>query len=203
MIADNIDYKKLNNALHLCLQFSQNLAYLRTISLNLEHLKLEDSDFWTTMHNNCLDISTLCWWKLFGSDQESQHWKNIISEHEHNSFRQKMLDKCSVTQSDWQNVWGEIQNYRNNFLAHLSLSKINKNKKSNYPDFKIPFSLTAYYWDYLRKEIKPFENEEMRGCLITTGYDIPLNKIYDNKKKVANDLLIKTIEKGIILQQSA
>ncbi|RFC40682.1 MAG: hypothetical protein DID89_2727546633 [Candidatus Nitrotoga sp. CP45] len=107
-------------------------------------------NFWRLIHGNQLDIAVLEWCKVFGSDGEGTHWKNIVRIAEHNQFRQDLLVWLGITADEWGAYWKEMKGYRDNLVAH----HIEMNRVSNYPVLDNALKSSFFYYKYLIKELR-------------------------------------------------
>ncbi len=107
-------------------------------------------NFWRLIHGNQLDIAVLEWCKVFGSDGEATHWKNIVPSANHDQFRDSLLGVVGVTADEWAAYWNEMKAYRDNLVAHhIELKRV-----ANYPELDLALKSSCFYYSYLIKELR-------------------------------------------------
>jgi hypothetical protein len=138
--------------------FSRALIYHREIYRQTQNRSLR-SNFWISTGNNHLDIAIIDWCKIFGSDDNSTHWKNNV-EHEA-KFRSGLLEYLKISREEWDSYWASIVDYRNKETAHFD---------PNYsprvtPRFDIATNAIKYAYQYfqfarsgLPKKLEDYEN---------------------------------------------
>lgn len=107
-------------------------------------------NFWRVLYGDCLDMAVIEWSKLFGSDsRQPVHWKNIIPEQEHDSFRQGLLAAAGVSEAGWQDYWNRMKSYRDNHAAHFNEEYLQPENDPRYPDLGIGLEAAYFYYDRL------------------------------------------------------
>ena len=99
-----------------------------------------------------MDMAVIEWCKLFGSDHKEHqpvHWKNTISEEDHDSFRKGLLRHLNVGRDDWMNYRDEVKHYRDSHAAHLSVWRFRKGTDDRFPKLEIALEASYYYYDTL------------------------------------------------------
>ncbi len=107
-------------------------------------------NFWRLIHGNQIDIAVLEWCKIFGSDGEETHWKNIVPATEHDQFRQNLLATLKITADQWTSYWQEMKKYRDNLVAH----HIEASRVPSYPSLDIALQTSFIYYRYLISELR-------------------------------------------------
>ena len=141
--------------------FIQHIERLRDL-VRSAHLKRAlaavDPDpqlnFWRIIYGNLLDIAVLEWCKVFGTDDQSTHWKTVVPEGERDAFRQSLFNHLGIDNAKWCKYWEGMIAYRNNHAAHNNDEK----RSENYPQLDLALEASYFYYDYL---IKRFRN---LGC---------------------------------------
>ncbi len=132
-------------------------------------------NFWRLIHGNQMDIAVIEWCKVFGSDKEATHWKNVIPSTEHDQFRAALLGAMGVPADAWTAYWKEMKTYRDNLAAHHN----GANNISNYPHLDLALRSSYFYYGYLIKELRslgdqrfPDDLEEYCGRFEAQARDI-------------------------------
>lgn len=60
--------------------------------------------FGICIHYNFIRTASLNWCKLFGTDNEENHWKKIISEDFHHEFCQKLYSNLNITLEEFDEI---------------------------------------------------------------------------------------------------
>ncbi len=106
-------------ALHLnCIR---NYAIRKAIHNQFELIK--KNNVWRVISNSCLDIMSIEWCKLFGSDNklETTHWKNC-SERRISDFKKEILNPLKISETQYKTIHKAILDYRNKNAAHTDLN---------------------------------------------------------------------------------
>lgn len=109
-----------------------------------------DLNFWRLIHGNQLDIAVLEWCKVFGSDCEPTHWKNIVPAVKHDQFRNGLFAAVTVTVEEWTAYWRDMKAYRDNLVAH----HIESTGVANYPVLDLALKSSFFYYNYLIRELR-------------------------------------------------
>ncbi len=117
----------------------------------LEAVKPEPAlNFWRLIYGNQMDIAVLEWCKIFGSDGEETHWKNIVPAAEHEQFRQRLIVSVGISAEQWSAYWQEMKLYRDNLVAH----HIEGKRVANYPNLDIALQSSFAYYNFLIAELR-------------------------------------------------
>jgi hypothetical protein len=125
----------------LCCHFTRNLAYYRT-GFQEESPKKRD-EFWVTVNGNFIDICVLEWCKLFGNNSDKHHWKQIAPDAD--CFKDEMLQTLGILQSDFDNCWRSIRDYRDKFVAHLD-----SERTMHIPGMNLAWDTVEFYYSKLK-----------------------------------------------------
>ncbi|MFA0607465.1 hypothetical protein [Vibrio amylolyticus] len=101
----------------------------------------------THMHNVLLCDSVISWCKVFGTDTEECHWKNLIEDHQ--GFRKCLLGKLGVTQQEFRNYQLHVLEFRNKWVVHYEPSYQHK----PVPDFDLMLKSAIVLHTYLRENV--------------------------------------------------
>ena len=107
-------------------------------------------NFWRLILGSHLDISVLEWCKVFGSNAEKTHWKNVVPTAEHNRFRNELLTTIQMTQEEWTSYWESMKKYRDRQVAHYEELPLG----SAYPVLDSALSSSYFYYKYLIAELR-------------------------------------------------
>lgn len=113
------------------------------------------------IHGNQLDSAVLEWCKVFGSDDEATHWKQVVPAADHDQFRSDLLASLEITVDVWAAYWNEMKSYRDNLIAH----HIELNKVANYPVLDLALKSSFFYYNYLIKELRSLGETRYPGDL--------------------------------------
>ena len=111
-------------------------------------------NYWIMIKNNFFDFVILEWCKIFGTDSEPTHWKNIVDDP--NSFRANLLIRVHSNETDWKDYWEYMITYRNNLISHHQKDP----GVTIYPDFDKAIEASYYYYDYLIKKLRDLGNTQ-------------------------------------------
>ncbi|MCC7310656.1 MAG: hypothetical protein IT510_05360 [Sulfuritalea sp.] len=109
-------------------------------------------NFWRVIYGNLTDIAVLDWCKLFGSDAESTHWKNIVPIEDHEQFRAALFAHCAITKSEWEAYWNEIKTYRDTHSAHNDIDKLGGDGR--HPVFDIALKSAFHFYRHIIQELR-------------------------------------------------
>ena len=121
----------------------RNVAYYRALDAVK---KGWDKNYWIFIYNNHLDIAILEWCKIFGSNGEKTHWKNVVPTKDQREFREQMLKYIGVSADEWEAEWKVLTGYRNRHLAHHDFSP----KRDVYPNLDPVLKSSTFYYQWLR-----------------------------------------------------
>ncbi len=72
--------------------------------------------FWQYTANAHIEMATIAWWMIFGSNSSETHWKKLGMSEE--DFRSCLLKTLGITFSTWFQYWKDMRSFRNNYVAH-------------------------------------------------------------------------------------
>jgi len=130
-------------------------------------------NFWRLIHGSFLDLPVLDWCKIFGSNAEPTHWKDVVSDI--SKFRNEMFSHLNITKDEWNEYWFQMKNYRDELVAHY---EPNYNSET-YPDLELAFKSSCFYHDYL---VNLIDNETEEKMEILEEYS---KRFYIQTKKIA------------------
>lgn len=70
------------------------------------------------------------WCKVFGTDSEEMHWKNLINENEVKDFRTMMHVSAKKTPKEFEAYWRQMKEIRNDACAHFTYKYVGKKAPS-------------------------------------------------------------------------
>ncbi|WP_171383817.1 hypothetical protein [Vibrio europaeus] len=94
--------------------------------------------------NTLLCDATIQWCKLFGTNSESSHWKNLITDHE--GFRAVLFESISSSESEFREYQLTMLTFRDKWVAHFEPSF----PHGNVPTFELALSSSIILLEYLR-----------------------------------------------------
>lgn len=107
-------------------------------------------NFWRLMLGSLLDVSVLEWCKVFGSNAEAMHWKNIVPAVDHEQFRDELLGTLGLSSEEWVSYWELMKKYRDRRVAHYSELP----PDAKYPVLDDALNSSYYYYQYLIAELR-------------------------------------------------
>lgn len=140
---------QLTGALGVVVNLTRSVALKRALSAVDPDPAL---NFWRVLHGNLLDMATLEWCKLFGSDDEDHqqvHWKNVFDDEA--GFRTGLLAHVGADQTEWTAYWQQLKSYRDQHVAHLDFSK---RDVTHFPDLDQALASAVYYYQRLIAELR-------------------------------------------------
>jgi hypothetical protein len=106
--------------------FVRHLAYARGLKDATANLT-DRREFWESTASAYLELATMTWCKVFGSDKEEAHWKKALAddagEQALEEFRSIVLSKASLSSEQWAAYRKNMLSLRDKFVAHLDLRK--------------------------------------------------------------------------------
>ncbi|MBM4275174.1 MAG: hypothetical protein FJ126_04225 [Deltaproteobacteria bacterium] len=140
-----MDQDKILDHLIRLLYIIRNVACHRALSKYKSDFK---QNYWILIFNNFLDISILEWCKIFGSKIEPTHWRSLVDNHD--SFRLGLLKALDIDNSNWDDYWRRVKNYRDKFVAHHE----NSPGITHYPELDNIIKSSFYYYSYLIEKLR-------------------------------------------------
>lgn len=133
--------QRVRRAARLCCHLTRNLAYYNAGWSQLQ--PKQEGDIWTTVLGNCLDVCVLEWSKLFGDEKGKHHWKRIVDDEA--SFKARLMNNIEIGETQWQQSWKEIKDYRDKFIAHTD-----SEETINLPHMDIPHRMITFFYNELK-----------------------------------------------------
>lgn len=116
---------------------------------------ISESPLIVSITKSLSDRVIMNWCTMFGNDSEDGHWKKLVPEGEHNSFRGALKQIGDARESEF---WKEIIGYRNSYLAHSSAET-----SWTYPNIDYCFRTSSLLYNWIYKNFD----------LSTTGTQFP------------------------------
>ena len=69
--------------------------------------------------NALLSDAAINWCKVFGTDNEETHWKNIVKNYD--DFREKLFLEINISKEDYSIYWKNFTGFRNKVIAHIDI----------------------------------------------------------------------------------
>lgn len=127
-------------------------AHLKRVLTSVE--REPSLNFWRVIYGNLLDVAVLEWCKIFGTDDQPTHWKKIVCASDQAAFRKNLLVALKIDESAWSAYWREMQNYRNEHVAH----HVVPSNVSRYPMLDIALASSYFYYKYLVGELRKLDD---------------------------------------------
>jgi len=176
---------KLIDYLIRLLYVVRNAACHRALSKYKNQL---NQNYWILIFNNFFDIAILDWCKVFGSESEPTHWKNIVDDP--SSFRQGLLSALGIDQSNWETYWKDVKDYRDKYLAHHQ----NDPSRTHYPNLDIAVNSSFYFYKWLINKLKikhfdfdPYDLKEYYESFISQASKF-VEVSYQSTKKIEEEV---------------
>ncbi len=164
----------LKNLLHRCVMFDA----IKGASTELNFFRV---------YQSCLmDMICIDWCKVFGTDGEESHWKNVIPSDDHDSFRDVLEEALSESSCvNLQAVWQKTKCYRDTASAHLDLDETKRS--TNYPVIT-PLRVTA---EVLYRKLFSDLKLEQRGGIAKPSeiMDVKRSEIVSHNAKLFDECL--------------
>lgn len=133
--------------------FVRHLAYERGMQRAISNRECGTA-FWAKTSDAHLMNAALYWCKVFGAEGlNSTHWKKTAITDAlgaQDAFRQALYTKPGMNQMAWKTCWDEICHFRDTFVAHLDIGKIEP-----IPSFDKALLVALVYDDWVRALIAP------------------------------------------------
>jgi hypothetical protein len=119
-------------------------------------------NFWRLVHGNQLDIAVLEWCKVFGSDGEATHWKNVVPEANRDLYRAELLASLQIDADTWTAYWQELKDYRDNLVAHHIEDRV-----ANFPRLDLALTSSFFHYRYLLEKLRALGEQRYPDDLAT------------------------------------
>lgn len=148
MNIDNKNRIRVENIL-MCLEiFSRDIHTFFAIANHLNILD-RDSYIYSPFRNVCnalLGDATVRWCQVFGTDNEENHWKKTLSNHD--EIRLGLLSCADIEINAYREYHKGMIDFRNNGIAHFEPEYMNAGNVV--PTFSIAMKTSSYLHCYLR-----------------------------------------------------
>lgn len=142
--------KAIENSMMCLAIFSRSIHIFFSIYKQLEHL-----DYGT---GNCYPFRSICnallgdaainWCKVFGSNAEETHWKNIVDDHQ--AFRKILFSEMNTTSAEFHSYWNDMTIFRSNVIAHFNFENFSQ---GSVPEFDTAIKSASIAHKYLMEEL--------------------------------------------------
>lgn len=155
------------NPLEKLLAQLYRLVYLSRAAMLKRAIEAVDQDphlnFWRIITGSQLDVAVLEWCKVFGSHNEATHWKQIVPEADHATYRAGLLAALKFSETQWADYWEHMKAYRDNLVAH----HIDGHDVGTYPSLTPALESAAYHYSYLLPRIRELDQTTYPDDLLT------------------------------------
>ena len=169
---------RAKSAALVCCHFARNLAYYNA---SQGFLTLDKEGFWLTVIGNFVDVCVLEWCKLFGNRNGKCHWENVLKQP--NVFKQDLLNRHHLEESELRKLWKTIKDYRDNFIAHVE-----DQETTPIPCMTVPYLLVNLYFARLQSEFSELQSFDCLPKCMDGYFDSSLSEAKEvfrlNKNKV-------------------
>jgi hypothetical protein len=104
-------------------------------------------NFWRVIYGTMLDMAIIDWCKLFGANEDSQHWKNVVPESEHDDFRRDLHKAVGMSRDKFHRYWEELKLYRDTRATHYDPF----GSMPKYPQFDVALKAAYFYYAILNR----------------------------------------------------
>gem|GEM_PF-4642624 len=135
----------------MCLDFARQLSYHRALSRFRDDSGKFNLNFWTAVFNNSIDIATLDWLHLFGSDKDDLHWKKIVKDVP--AFRSSLFASLGLYEQGWKSYRETVKTYRDKDVAHIEVRP-----RGWVPEMTLALKAADLYYKYVLSELSHFRD---------------------------------------------
>lgn len=147
------------------------LVYLSRVAMLKRAIEAVDQEphlnFWRIIVGSQLDVAVLEWCKVFGSNKEASHWKQVVPKEEHATYKAGLLAILKYSEAQWTDYWEHMKAYRDNLVAH----HIDGHNVGTYPDLTPALESAAYHYRYLLPRIRELDHTAYPEDLLTYQRD--------------------------------
>lgn len=135
------EYKRLSAQFSTLYDFIRALIYSRCITKELDKSE-NKSKFWKATQINHLQVASIFWCRVFGTDSQECHWKKTLENQD--EFRKSVYENTGFDYDSFCAYRKEMMDFRNEFIAHMNVFKL----PQNVPDFEpaLKTVVTAHKW---------------------------------------------------------
>lgn len=112
--------KALENNMMCLATFSRSIHIFFALYKHLDSLDSYTCNLhpYRTICNALIGDACINWCKVFGSDAEGTHWKNVVEDHAH--FRKVLFSELGITATEFRSYWHDMLQFRSNIIAHFN-----------------------------------------------------------------------------------
>ncbi|MDF2043269.1 MULTISPECIES: hypothetical protein [unclassified Pantoea] len=165
---DEVKVKALENSMMCLAIFSRSIHVFFAIYKHLDDLDSYTGDLhpYRTICNALLGDACINWCKVFGSDAEGTHWKNIVEDHAH--LREVLFSELGITAKEFNLYWKEMLKFRSNVIAHFN----SEHFANGYtPEFDTAIASASIAHKYFRESLPSYVNYVGPSDLTKYGAD--------------------------------
>ncbi|HFN1201482.1 TPA: hypothetical protein ACHBXG_004834 [Klebsiella pneumoniae] len=169
--------RSIENTMMCLATFSRSINSFYALSDNLQYLDYGTGNLvpYQNICNALISDAAINWCKVFGSNNESTHWKYSIDDHE--DFRSILFDEIGLTNAEFTAYWKKMIDFRSNIIAHFNYDFF---LEGSTPEFYTAIAAACSAHKYLRKHLPAGVNYTGPTDLKVYGQDVGravLNKI--------------------------
>ncbi|MBN3069922.1 hypothetical protein H5A34_12500 [Pectobacterium brasiliense] len=160
------EIRGIENSMMCLATFSRSIHIFFSLYERLDFLDYNSGDLFPfrSVCNALIGDAAINWCRVFGSDIEETHWKNITDDY--TGFRSVLFSEIRVTESQFKLYWKEMTAFRNNVIAHFNSEHFSKGST---PEFDTAIVSAAVAHEYFRKSLPSNVNYTYPNDLISYG----------------------------------
>lgn len=153
----------------MCLgTFSRSIHIFFAIYKHLDNLDSHTGNLfpYRSICNALIGDAAINWCKVFGSDAEGTHWKNVVEDQA--LFRKVLFFELGITATEFRSYWNEMLKFRSNIIAHFN----SEHFAGGYtPEFNIAIDSASIAHKYFRESLPLYVNYTGPMDLVCYGSD--------------------------------
>jgi len=107
-----------------------------------------EKEFWVHTCDAHLEMATIYWCMIFGTDSNETHWKKLGLDND--GFKEYLLQNLGISDGVWDDYRKNMLKFRNEFVAHRP-----KKYEKPVPFFSLALNATICLESWVREQIKP------------------------------------------------
>lgn len=148
--------------------FSRSIHIFFAMYNNLDKLDFNTGNLFPfrSICNALLGDAAINWCKVFGSDAEGTHWKNVVNNQD--KFRAVLFSGLNITATEFQSYWYGMLQFRSNIIAHFN----SEHFANGYtPEFDTAIASASIAHKYFRESLPSYVNYTGPADLAIYGAD--------------------------------
>lgn len=152
---DLVKVKALEDSM-MCLGiFSRSIHIFFAMYEHLDDLDFHTGDLFPfrSICNALLGDAAINWCKVFGSDAEGTHWKNVVEDQA--QFRKVLFSELGITATEFRSYWHDMLQFRINVIAHFNTEHFSNGYT---PEFATAIASASIAHKYFRDSLPSYVN---------------------------------------------